>query len=113
MSRLLGDDQITLLVKGFVLALLAIALANLVVEFRGRGDLTVLSGALVLVYVGVVLAVGVFTDRLFAPRTQIALFCGLTLYWAYDYLEQGNTLSILLVVLGLGVLVQQSRRLMG
>ena len=113
MSRLLSDAQITLLAKGFVLALLAVALLNLVVQFRGGSSLPALSGALLFVYASVVLAVGVFTDRLFVPRVQIALFCGLTAYWAYDYLLMDNTLSIVLVVFGLVVLAQQARRLLG
>jgi predicted Co/Zn/Cd cation transporter (cation efflux family) len=113
MSRLLTDEQITLLVKGFVLALLATSLLNLVVGVRDGGGLAALSGALVFVYMSVVLAAGVFADRLFAPRVQIALFAGLTAYWMYDYLERDTTLSILLVVFGLAVIIQQGRRLLG
>lgn len=112
MSRLLSDGVIVLLSKGFVLALLAIGLANLAVQFRG-GGITALSGAVLFVYASAVLVVGVFTDRLFDPHVQIALFSGLTAYWAYDYLERDNSLSILLVVFGAVVLVQQARRLVG
>jgi uncharacterized membrane protein len=112
MSQLLTDEQVTLLSKGFVLLLLAISLLALVVEFREDGTLVALSGALVFVYVSSVLAVGVFTDRLFAPETQIALFVGFTAYWAYDYFERDTTLSILLVVFGLAVLLQQGGRLL-
>jgi hypothetical protein len=111
-SQLLTDEQVTLLSKGFVLLLLAISLLALVVEFREDGTLVALSGALVFVYVSSVLAVGVFTDRLFAPETQIALFVGFTAYWAYDYFERDTTLSILLVVFGLAVLLQQGGRLL-
>ncbi|PSQ25695.1 hypothetical protein BRD01_01575 [Halobacteriales archaeon QS_8_65_32] len=111
MSRVLGDGAVTLLVKGFVSVLFAITLLNLIVELQGNGEITALSGALLFVYASGVLAVGVFTDRLFAPRVQIALFSGLTAYWVYDYFSRNNTLSILLVVFGVAVLVQQARRL--
>ncbi len=113
MSRLLSDEQVALLTKGFVLVLLAISLFNLAIEFQGSASITALSGVLVFVYASVVLTVGVFTDRLFAPRIQIALFCGLTAYWAYDFFSRDNTLSILLVAFGIAVLVQQTRRLLG
>jgi uncharacterized membrane protein len=113
MSQLLTDEQVTLLSKGFVVVLLAISLLALAIEFRDGSSLVALSGALVFVYVSSVLAIGVFTDRLFAPETQIALFVGFTAYWVYDYVERDNTLSILLVVFGLAVLVQQGRRLLG
>jgi prolipoprotein diacylglyceryltransferase len=111
MSRVLGDGAVTLLVKGFVSVLFAITLLNLIVELQGNGEITALSGALLFVYASGVLAVGVFTDRLFAPRVQIALFSGLTAYWVYDYFSRNNTLSILLIVFGVAVLVQQARRL--
>lgn len=112
MSRLLSDAQITLFAKGFVLVLLAISLVNLVVHLQGNGGFTALSGAVLFCYTSAVLAVGVFTDRLFAPRIQIALFCGLTAYWAYDYLRMDNTFSLVLVVFGFLVLAQQTRRLL-
>ena len=113
-SGLLSDERITGLAKGFVAALLAISLLNLAIAATGSGDeVTTLSVALLFVYVSVVLVVGVFADRLFGPRVQIALFAGLTVYWAYDYLSRDNTLSILLVLFGVAVLVQQARRLLG
>ncbi|PSP73151.1 hypothetical protein BRC86_09750 [Halobacteriales archaeon QS_3_64_16] len=113
MSQALTDEQVTLLAKGFVLLLLAISLFTLVVEFREDGALVALSGALVFVYVSSVLAIGVFTDRPFGPVTQIALFVGFTAYWAYGYFARDTTLSILLIVFGLAVLLQQGRRLLG
>ena len=113
MSRLLTDEQVTLLSKGFVAVLFAISLLSLIAEFRADGTLVTLSGALVFVYVSSVLVIGVFTDRLFAPVTQIALFVGFTAYWTYDYFARDTTLSILLIVFGLTVLPQQGRRLLG
>ena len=113
-SGLLSDEQITGLAKGFVAALLAISLLSLAIAATGSGDeVTTLSVALLFVYVSVVLVVGVFADRPFGPRVQIALFAGLTVYWAYDYLSRDNTLSVLLVLFGVAVLVQQARRLLG
>lgn len=114
-SGLLSDERITGLAKGFVAALLVISLLNLAIAATGSGggDVTTLSVALLFVYVSVVLVVGVFADRPFGPRVQIALFAGLTVYWAYDYLSRDNTLSVLLVLFGVAVLVQQARRLLG
>jgi hypothetical protein len=102
-----------LIARGLIGALLGASLLHLGIEIADDTPVAGLVSSILFVYITVVLSVGVFGGRPFAPRVQLALFAGLTAYWAYDFLERDSTLSILLVAAGLLVLVQQGRRAIG
>lgn len=107
---MLSDSVVTFLVKIFTVVLVAVTAVGTVV-LLGEGGFRAAVPGLIGLYLGLVLAVGVFTESLFEPRVQIAFAVGLVPWGGYVYADQSAVFGALLVVAGALWAVEQAREL--
>lgn len=96
---MLSDRAVTVLTKLLVACLLGVMIVASSFSFI-EGDLSAGIASVLGLYIGVVLAVGVFTERLFDTRLQIAFAVGFVAWGMYIYVDQSGVLGAFLVLTG-------------
>ena len=103
-------DVIRLVAKGFI-AFLAAALVVSTAAIAWAEGLAAAATGVLGIYLAAVLAFGVFTDRLFAPRVQVAFFAGVAAWAGHGYLSGGGVVDLALLAFAVLVLASQAREL--
>jgi uncharacterized membrane protein len=107
---MISDRAVTVLTKLLVACLLGVMIVASSFSFI-EGDLSAGIASVLGLYIGVVLAVGVFTERLFDTRLQIAFAVGFVAWGMYIYVDHGSVLGGILVLAGVFYLVDQLHEL--
>ncbi|MEM4781298.1 MAG: hypothetical protein QXG03_07050 [Halalkalicoccus sp.] len=107
---MLSDYAVTVLTKLLAVGLLAVTAVGTVV-LLAEGDLRGAVPGLLGLYVGLILAAGVFTESLFEPRIQVAFAVGFVAWGGYVYLDRSALLGAVLVVTGAVWVIEQFREL--
>lgn len=109
----LSDATVTALVKLLVTTLLAVVLVSVyfLIQQDGVGTMLQVQVALAL-YITLLVAVGVFTERLLTTGFQTALALGLAAWGVYLYSVDGSIIGAVLAVAGLLYLGSQGRELL-
>lgn len=107
---MLSDAAVTILVKLLVVALLGVMGVGTVV-LVSEGDLSAAVPVLLGLYVCIVLAVGVFTERPFDDRVQIAFAVGIVAWGVHVSFVQSTLLGGVLVLTGSYALASELRGL--
>lgn len=97
---MLSDSTVTTLVRLLVVGLLAITVVSayvLSIDDGFQGAVPALLG----LYITIVLAIGVFTERMFDARVQAAFAVGFVAWSVYIYLDQSAILGAVLSITGL------------
>lgn len=100
-----------MLVKLLVVTFLGITVVStyfLLIDDGFRGAIPALLG----LYIGAVLAVGIFTERMFDTRIQAAFAVGFVAWGVYIYLDQSAILGAVLVITGLFYLGTEGHELL-
>jgi hypothetical protein len=108
----LSDATVTVLVKLLAVGLLGVT-GVVTVVLLSEGDLSAAVPGLLGLYVGVVLAIGVFTERPFDDRVQAAFAVGIVAWGVHVHLVQSTPLGGVLVLTGSFALASELRELLG
>jgi hypothetical protein len=96
---MLSDRAVTALTRLLVVCLSGVMVVASSFSFI-EGDLSAVIASVLGLYIGVVLAVGVFTERLFDIRLQIAFAVGFVAWGMYISVDQSGVLGAILVLTG-------------
>lgn len=109
---MLSDVTVTILAKLLAVALLGVTGVGTVVLLSDGGLSAAVPGLLGL-YVSLVLAIGVFTERMLDDRVQTAFAAGFVAWGVHVSLEQSVVLGGVLVLTGSYYLASQGHELLG
>ena len=94
----LSDSRINLAAKALVVFLVALGLLTVAAAVM-EGHLAALPEGLLFVYLGVVLAFGLFRGELEAPGVQIAFGLGIVAYGLLIYAREDSMIWLLVAIL--------------
>lgn len=96
---MLSDSTVTILVKLLTVGLLSVMSVGTAV-LLSDGDFSTAIPGLLGLYVCIVLAIGVFTERVFDDRVQTAFAAGLVAWGIHVSLDQSSVLGGVLLLAG-------------